>query len=82
MVQEGINPDLLTYSSLISGLANKGLMIEAMQVFEDMLKKGITPDYAVFDILIRGYIKQDNTIAVSSLHDEMRMRGLLITRIR
>lgn len=31
-------------------------MIEAEQVFDDMLKRGINPDSAVYDILIRGYL--------------------------
>ena len=47
--------DLLTYSSVIFGLANKGLMIEAKQVFDDMLKWRVSPYKVVYDILIRGY---------------------------
>ncbi|XP_071928242.1 small ribosomal subunit protein mL103 (rPPR7)-like [Coffea arabica] len=53
MVKEGIPPNLFAYSSLIFGLTNKGFMIEAKQVFDDMLKKGTSRDHVVYDILIR-----------------------------
>lgn len=53
-------------------------MIEAKQVFDDMLNKGITPDSVSYDILIRGYHNQGNGAAISGLHDEMRKRGITI----
>ena len=34
-----ISPNLFAYSSLIFGLTDKGFMIEAKQVFDDMLKR-------------------------------------------
>ena len=77
MVKEVILPNLFAYSSLIFGLTNKGFMIEAKQVFDDMLKKGISPNHVVYDILIRGYAKEGNQPAIPCLMDEMRMRGLL-----
>lgn len=81
MIQEGIFPNLLTYSSLIFGLADKGLMIEANQLFDDMLKGGITPDYMLYDFLVRGYLKQDDVAAITRLNDEMRNRGLFVREI-
>lgn len=62
MIKEGIEPNLFTFSSLIFGLAHKGLTVEAKQVFDNMLWVGIEPDYVVYDILIKGYLKEDNMV--------------------
>ncbi|KAJ4878011.1 Pentatricopeptide repeat-containing protein [Raphanus sativus] len=78
MVQEGLELDLLTYTTLIKGLASKGLMVEARQVFDKMLRREIRPDLAVFDLLIRAYEKKGDMAAASELLLDMQTRGLVI----
>lgn len=78
MVQEGLELDLLTYTTLIKGLASKGLMVEARQVFDEMLRREIRPDLAVFDLLIRAYEKKGDMAAASELLLDMQTRGLVI----
>lgn len=77
MVQEGLELDLLTYTTLINGLASKGLMVEARQVFDEMLRREIRPDSAVFDLLIRAYEKEGDITAASELFLDMQTRGLV-----
>ena len=50
-------------------------MIEAKQIFEDMLKRKITPDAVVYDIMIKGYLQQNNEAAIADLLEEMGKRG-------
>nr|GFA19760.1 hypothetical protein [Tanacetum cinerariifolium] len=44
MWRKGVNPDVVTYGTLISGLAKKGEMGRASEVFDEMCEKGMNPD--------------------------------------
>ncbi|XP_058083625.1 pentatricopeptide repeat-containing protein At2g46050, mitochondrial [Magnolia sinica] len=42
------NPDLVTWTSMISAYAFHGLAREALEIFEEMLREGLRPDRVVF----------------------------------
>lgn len=54
MVAEGINPDRVTYSMLISGCGRleRNLPEQALAFFKDMKERQVEPDLPVYNALI------------------------------
>ncbi|KAG9459892.1 hypothetical protein H6P81_004400 [Aristolochia fimbriata] len=50
-------PDLVSYTTVISGLCKAGRLDEAKKKFLEMMSKSITPDSAVYDIFINTFSK-------------------------
>ncbi|CAL9191765.1 unnamed protein product [Musa hybrid cultivar] len=67
MVQKGIYPDLLNFSSLICGSATKGFMMEAKQ---DLFMDGQCPEYSADEqaICAVGLAKSKSGIFVEAIH--------------
>lgn len=53
MKAEGVQPDLLTYTSLIMACRADALHMEAWAIYEDMLGFGLSPDREIFHRLIQ-----------------------------
>ena len=67
MMNLGIEPDVITFSTLIKGWCKVGNMSVAMHVAKVMLKMGIYPDEYTYVPLIQGYCEQ---------HDMMKAKRL------
>uniref|UniRef100_A0A0A9DDM5 Pentacotripeptide-repeat region of PRORP domain-containing protein n=1 Tax=Arundo donax TaxID=35708 RepID=A0A0A9DDM5_ARUDO len=77
MLEKGVLPDAITYSSLIRGLCEKRRLNDACALFENMIKLGLQPDEFTYTSLIDGHCKEGNVEKALSLHDEMIKRGVL-----
>lgn len=52
MVSANVNPNIVTWSSLLSACANSGLVDHAIQLFEEMLMTGCEPNAQCCNILL------------------------------
>lgn len=59
MTENGIGPDLDSYTLLIHGLCEKQKWRQACQFFMEMIEKGILPQKVTFETLYRGLIQAD-----------------------
>eukprot|EP00826_Nyctotherus_ovalis_P041399 TRINITY_DN415_c0_g1_i10.p1 TRINITY_DN415_c0_g1~~TRINITY_DN415_c0_g1_i10.p1 ORF type:complete len:736 (+),score=259.75 TRINITY_DN415_c0_g1_i10:217-2424(+) len=55
--ENDIEPDLITYSTLIKGMCKSGVMHKAIMLYEEMKKKGIELDEVFFNSLLDGFVK-------------------------
>ena len=55
MLANGIQPSMITYTSLIHVLSKSKRMVEAADLFEKAEKKVVTPDLVMFNALISDY---------------------------
>ncbi|KAL6200593.1 hypothetical protein ACLB2K_030374 [Fragaria x ananassa] len=58
MIERHIEPDTITYNSLMDGYGLRGQMDEVKQVFDLMVQKGSMVDVRSCNTLINGYCKQ------------------------
>ncbi|CAG8551809.1 9016_t:CDS:2 [Acaulospora colombiana] len=52
----GLHPNVITYSTFISGCVNERNLDEAMKYFDEMVEQGISPNLFVLNILLKGYL--------------------------
>ena len=52
MQQKGLQPDLITYSTVISACGNGGDAERALQLFVEMQQKGLQPDVITYTAVI------------------------------
>ncbi|XP_058098276.1 pentatricopeptide repeat-containing protein At5g02830, chloroplastic isoform X5 [Magnolia sinica] len=57
MLYAGVNPNIVTWSSLVSAFANAGLVEKAVQVFEEMLHAGCEPNSQCCNILLSACVE-------------------------
>ncbi|KAL3499970.1 hypothetical protein ACH5RR_039063, partial [Cinchona calisaya] len=55
--EAGINPDVITYNTLLSCASRSRQPVEAYMDFKDIFLRNITPDPATFNIMITGLCK-------------------------
>lgn len=55
--ENDIEPDLITYSTLIKGMCKSGAIHKAIMLYEEMKKKGIELDEVFFNSLLDGFVK-------------------------
>ena len=60
MQRQGIKPDAITYSALISACETGADLKQAMHVFKIMQRQGISPDPIAYNALIRACEKGCN----------------------
>ncbi|KAK9937964.1 hypothetical protein M0R45_014727 [Rubus argutus] len=58
MIQRDIEPDIITYNSLMDGYCLRGEMDEAKKVFDLMASKGSMVNTRSYNILINGYLRR------------------------
>ncbi len=56
---DSVEPDLITYSTLIKGMCRSGQMRKAIALYEEMRHKGLELDEVVFNSLLDGCVKCD-----------------------
>jgi pentatricopeptide repeat protein len=57
MKQDGISPDIITYSCFIDGNAKQQDMNKALKLMESMKQDGIPPDVRNYNIVISGHMR-------------------------
>ena len=77
MTEDGVKPNVFTYSMLIHGLYTQGHMEEAIKLLDQMIENNVDPNYVTCWTLIQGYIRCGNMKEISKIYDEMHIRGLL-----
>ncbi|WZZ11195.1 hypothetical protein YC2023_097116 [Brassica napus] len=78
MITRGIDPDTITYNSLIDGLCIENRLDEANQMVDVvMVSKGCDPDIVTFNILINGYCKAKLVDEGMRVFREISLRGLV-----
>ncbi|KAF2298544.1 hypothetical protein GH714_024060 [Hevea brasiliensis] len=65
------SPDVVTYTSIISGFCKLGKMGEASVLFEEMIRSGINPNVVTFNVLIDGFGKNGDMVAAEAMHEKM-----------
>ncbi|KAL9305928.1 putative tetratricopeptide-like helical domain superfamily [Arabidopsis thaliana] len=55
MIQRGIAPNTITYSSLIDGFCKENRLDEANQMLDLMVTKGCDPDIVTYNIISSKY---------------------------
>ena len=77
MAQEGLVPNVITYSIMINGLCKKGELEKANCLLLDMEENGCIPDVVTFDTLMRGFIHNNEKSKVVELLHKMAKRNLI-----
>lgn len=57
MEEFGVQPDVITFSTIMNAWSSAGLMDKCQAMFDDMLKAGIDPDIHAVSILAKGYVR-------------------------
>jgi pentatricopeptide repeat protein len=76
MREQGVNPDVFTYSSVIAALCRMGRLADAMDKFSQMISIGVQPDTIVYQILIQGYCTHGDLGKTKELVYEMMNKGI------
>ncbi|KAJ4712238.1 Pentatricopeptide repeat-containing protein [Melia azedarach] len=77
MRHEGIQPDIVTYNTLLSACGSRGLGDEAEMVFRTMNDGGVLPDITTYSYLVETFGKLGKLEKVSELLREMELGGNL-----
>ena len=71
MMNLGIEPSVVTFTTLIKGWCKVGNMSVAMHATKVMLKMGLYPDEITYQTLIEGYCKQHDMMTAKRLVESM-----------
>lgn len=71
-----IEPDLITYSTLVKGMCKSGAIHKAISLYEEMKKKGLELDEVFFNSLLDGFVKCNCSIEESDkiINDMVKMK--------
>ncbi|KAK9292206.1 hypothetical protein L1049_020168 [Liquidambar formosana] len=78
MIQRGVEPNTVTYTTLMDGYCLRGQIDEALKVIDVMLHKGCSPHVMNYNILINGYCKIKKIDEAMSLFQEMLAKDLFL----
>ncbi|CAM8887498.1 hypothetical protein QQ045_026389 [Rhodiola kirilowii] len=67
--------DILLYTTMIHGLCQKGLLVEAKKLWNEMVQKGLDPNEYTYNALIYGYFKLGRVKEAKRLYEEMVCKG-------
>ncbi|KAG8042824.1 hypothetical protein GUJ93_ZPchr0674g29024 [Zizania palustris] len=71
-----VEPDVPCYTVLIDGKCKAEFLVEARELFDEMLQKGLTPDAYAYTALINGYCSQGEIAKAEDLLQEMIDKGI------
>nr|CAB3454993.1 unnamed protein product [Digitaria exilis] len=71
-----LEPDVITFSSVIHGLCKIGRMFQAVKVCEMMANRGCTCDLVTYNCLIGGFLRVHKVEMAMKLMDELASSGL------
>ncbi|KAK7412737.1 hypothetical protein VNO78_04325 [Psophocarpus tetragonolobus] len=72
MLQRGVHPNLITFSTIISAAAMCSLPNKAMEWFDKMLSFGVEPDENVASFMIHAYARSGNADMALKLYDRVK----------
>nr|XP_043621044.1 pentatricopeptide repeat-containing protein At2g17525, mitochondrial [Erigeron canadensis] len=75
MIQQGINPSILVYVTLIRGLCQENLVKEAFEMMDKMLKLGYVPDASTLNALVNALCEEDKLGSAMKFLEDMVGRG-------
>jgi pentatricopeptide repeat protein len=67
-----VKPNVVTYTTMMSGFCRKGLKEEADALFREMKEEGPLPDSGTYNTLIRAHLRDGDKAASAELIREMR----------
>ncbi|XXG47077.1 hypothetical protein AAC387_Pa02g1777 [Persea americana] len=70
----GLIPNVITYTIIINGLCNEGLLEEANGLFLQMEENDFLPNTCTFNAIIRGFCK------VNEMHKAIEFLHIIATR--
>ena len=73
--------DIVVWTSMIAGYCERGLTMEAWEIFQEMQMYGMNPDVITWNALILGYAKQEEIDEVLRCYAQLQEQGLLPARI-
>ncbi|KAI9157514.1 hypothetical protein LWI28_023825 [Acer negundo] len=76
MTKKGVEPNVITFSSLIDGHCKAGNVETAISLYLEMIIKSLVPDVVAYTALIDGHCKDGNMKEALRLHKEMLEAGL------
>ncbi|KAE8724464.1 FRIGIDA interacting protein 1 [Hibiscus syriacus] len=68
-------PDVVTYTSVISGYCKLGKMGEVSALFNEMISSGTMPTAVTFNVLINGFGKVGDMLSAKSMYEKMPSFG-------
>jgi pentatricopeptide repeat protein len=68
-------PDLISYSTIISGLCKAGRVGEAKKKFIEMMGKNLQPDSAIYDVFIHSFCKEGKISSAFRVLKDMEKKG-------
>jgi pentatricopeptide repeat protein len=75
LIDEGLKPNVYTYTALVGALCKEGLIIEAHKLFRKMEEDGCTPDKCAYNVIIQGFLQHKDPSMARQLVEEMVNRG-------
>ncbi|KAF3456622.1 hypothetical protein FNV43_RR01276 [Rhamnella rubrinervis] len=76
MVNQDVEPDVVTYTALFDGLIKSGRVEEAKKFFNDMIDHGISPNVYSYNALMDTLFKEGKTHEAISLFELMIRRSI------
>ncbi|KAE8693451.1 Pentatricopeptide repeat-containing protein [Hibiscus syriacus] len=75
MKEEGVEPDLVTYSTLIFGLWKSGRVKEARKYLDILVESWHFPDAVTYTSLMNGMCREGNALGAVVLLEEMERKS-------
>jgi pentatricopeptide repeat protein len=72
----GVEPDLITFSTLLKGYCHVGELDKALQIIETIKSRGLKCDELVYNTLMDGCVKANDVTVGVGLFQEMVQQGL------
>lgn len=71
-----IQPDVITYSTIMNAWSQAGFLEKCKEIFNNMLKSGVKPDAHAYSILAKGYVRAQETGKAEELLTAMINSGV------
>ncbi|KAL4305767.1 Pentatricopeptide repeat-containing protein [Arachis hypogaea] len=90
MKEDGLEPSLYNFNSLMNGLVNAGMVESTVRVFEAMREFNVRPDLVCYNMVVKGYCKVSYMTVMQAcygegdvdccvrLYHEMKEKGLVV----
>lgn len=66
-----IEPDVVTYSTIMNAWSQAGFLEKCKEIYNNMLKSGVMPDVHTYSILAKGYVRAQETQKAEELLNDM-----------
>jgi pentatricopeptide repeat protein len=75
MERDGVEPDLVTYNTLVYALSRAGMVAKARAFLDTMAAQGHFPDVITYTLLMNGMCVQGDALGALRLLEEMEAKG-------